>query len=149
RYYEEDDILKRLRQGERIDHFETIRRRKDGTLLDISLTISPIKDDQGRIAGASKIARDITDRKQGEAALRQSEERFRQLAEVGPQIVWLSGGQGDLEFVNQRWVDFSGLDLDATRNPERVLRHLHPEDDVLGHWQRAVEAKVPFELEAR
>ena len=69
RLEEEAEILKRIRQGERVDHFETIRRRKDGTLLDVSLTISPIKDAQGRIVGASKIARDVSDRKRIESAV--------------------------------------------------------------------------------
>ncbi|MGX9390493.1 PAS domain S-box protein [Nitrobacteraceae bacterium UC4446_H13] len=63
---EEPAILARLRKGERIDHFETIRRRKDGSLADLSLTISPIMDNEGHIIGASKIARDITARKAGE-----------------------------------------------------------------------------------
>ena len=67
---EEPNILARLRRGERVDHFETIRRRKDGTLLDISLTISPVKDADGRIIGASKIARNITERKRAEGAIR-------------------------------------------------------------------------------
>jgi PAS domain S-box-containing protein len=60
---EEPQILARIRQGERVDHFETVRRRKDGTLLDISLTVSPIVDARGTIVGASKIARDITERR--------------------------------------------------------------------------------------
>jgi two-component system, chemotaxis family, CheB/CheR fusion protein len=55
-------ILARIRYGERIDHYETVRRRKDGTLLDVSITFSPIKDERGRVVGASKIARDITER---------------------------------------------------------------------------------------
>ncbi len=63
---EEVNILERLRRGERIEHFETIRKRKDGFLLDVSLTISPIKDATGRVIGASKVARDITDRKRAE-----------------------------------------------------------------------------------
>lgn len=63
---EEPTILERLRRGERVDHYETIRRRKDGTLLDISLTVSPVKNDDGRIIGASKIARNITERKRSE-----------------------------------------------------------------------------------
>jgi len=66
---EEPNILSRLRRNERVDHFETIRRRKDGTLLDLSLTISPIKDADGNIVGASKIARDISDRKRAEKAI--------------------------------------------------------------------------------
>jgi PAS domain S-box-containing protein len=60
---EEPAILARLRRGERIDHYETVRRRKDGNLVDISLSISPIRDANGRVVGASKIARDITDRR--------------------------------------------------------------------------------------
>jgi two-component system CheB/CheR fusion protein len=62
RPHEESAILERIRRGERIDHYETARRRKDGSLVAISLTASPIKDADGRIVGASKIARDITDR---------------------------------------------------------------------------------------
>lgn len=63
---EEPSIIERIRRGESIEHFETVRRRKDGTLLDVSLTISPIRDQAGRITGASKIARDITARKAAE-----------------------------------------------------------------------------------
>ena len=76
RLSEEPHILDRLRRGERIDHFETVRMRKDGSLLDISLTISPVKDSAGRVVGASKIARDITDRKRTEAALRDAHEQL-------------------------------------------------------------------------
>jgi len=60
---EERDILTRIRRGERVDHFETVRQRKDGSLITVSLTISPVKDAQGKIVGASKIARDITEQK--------------------------------------------------------------------------------------
>ena len=67
RQSEEDDVIARIHRGERVHHFETIRRRKDGTLLPISLTISPIRDPDGVVIGASKIARDITERKQAEA----------------------------------------------------------------------------------
>ncbi|MCF6370920.1 sensor histidine kinase [Rhizobium halophilum] len=63
---EEPAILAKLRAGQKVDHFDTVRRRKDGSLLDISLTISPIKDSDGTIVGASKIARDISSRKRDE-----------------------------------------------------------------------------------
>jgi len=60
---EESEIVSRIRLGERLDHFETKRRRKDGTVIDVSLTVSPIRDGGGTIIGASKIARDITEKK--------------------------------------------------------------------------------------
>ncbi len=63
---EEPDILSRIRRGERVDHYETIRRRKDGSLVDISLTVSAVRNHEGKIIGASKIARDITERRRTE-----------------------------------------------------------------------------------
>ena len=74
RLNEEPGILARIRRGERIEHFETIRRRKDGTLLDISLTVSPVVDARGRIVGASKIARDITEQKRAQERVRHAKE---------------------------------------------------------------------------
>jgi PAS domain S-box-containing protein len=84
RWPEEDEVLARIRRGERVDHFETIRRAKDGRMLNISLTVSPVKDRSGKIVGASKVARDITDRKRTEAELERllaSEKEARQQAE--------------------------------------------------------------------
>jgi PAS domain S-box-containing protein len=72
RQSEEDEVLRKVRIGERVDHFDTVRQRKDGSLVDISLTISPVKDGRGRIIGASKIARDISERKRAEELLQES-----------------------------------------------------------------------------
>jgi PAS domain S-box-containing protein len=72
---EEPGILSRIRAGERIEHFETVRRRKDGALLDVSIAVSPIEDTRGTIVGASKITRDITERKRTEAALLETDRR--------------------------------------------------------------------------
>ncbi len=71
RWSEEEDVLRQLRRGEKVDHFETVRRRKDGTELTVSLTISPIRSASGIVIGASKIARDITAMKQAEQELAQ------------------------------------------------------------------------------
>ena len=78
RWSEEDDVLRQLRQGNRVDHFETIRRRKDGSDVPVSLTISPILSAAGVVVGASKIARDITERRQAEAERAQLLEREQQ-----------------------------------------------------------------------
>jgi diguanylate cyclase (GGDEF)-like protein/PAS domain S-box-containing protein len=78
---DEATMLERVKRGERIEHFETVRVRKDGTLLDVALTISPVKDGAGRVVGASKVARDITGRKQAEVSLRQVEEKYRAIFE--------------------------------------------------------------------
>jgi PAS domain S-box-containing protein len=66
---EEEAIIERIRRGQRVESFETVRKRKDGSLIDLSLTISPVKNGQGKIIGASKIARDITERKRSEAQI--------------------------------------------------------------------------------
>jgi PAS domain S-box-containing protein len=75
---EEPQIINRLQRGERVDHFETIRRRKDGSLIDVSLTISPVKDAHGKVIGASKIARDITERHRQEKALHEANKALAQ-----------------------------------------------------------------------
>ena len=80
RLTEEPAILSRIQSGERVDHFETVRRRKDGSLLNISLTISPVRDRNGTIIGASKIARDITDRKRIEEELLLANEDLERFA---------------------------------------------------------------------
>jgi PAS domain S-box-containing protein len=78
--HEEDEILARLGRGERVYHFETIRVTKDGRRIPISLTSSPIRDHEGRIVGASKIARDISERKQAELAVAEANEKLRSYA---------------------------------------------------------------------
>src|SRR5215469_12382653 len=81
-------ILERIRQGERIDHYETVRRAKDGRLVDISLTVSPIHDQEGRVVGASKVARDITEQIRLRAELAEERERLRvTLRSIGDGVI--------------------------------------------------------------
>lgn len=82
RHNEEPGILARIRRGERVNHFETVRQRKDGTLIDISLTISPMRNARGEIIGASKIARDISDRRRSEQALQRQTRRLATLNSI-------------------------------------------------------------------
>ena len=79
---EETDILARIGRGEPIEHFQTVRQRKDGTLLDVSVTISPVRDSAGRVIGASKVARDITAQNRAEKALRESERRYQAVSDA-------------------------------------------------------------------
>jgi PAS domain S-box-containing protein len=80
---EEDVVMSRIRAGDKVDHYETIRQRKDGTPIAISLTVSPIKNDAGTIIGASKIARDVTDRTRLESAAREHAANTQKLSDVG------------------------------------------------------------------
>jgi len=105
---EEPGILARLRHGERIDHYETVRRRKDGALLDISLTVSPIRDGSGRVIGASKIARDISDRKAAQAKLRDSERRLQDLLAAIPAAIYTTDAAGKITYFNEAAVDLAG-----------------------------------------
>ena len=83
RQQEEDEVLARIRRGDRVNHFETIRRCKDGTLVPISLTVSPVVDSSGRIIGASKIARDISERLRLEAIAREQSTITEKIGEIG------------------------------------------------------------------
>ena len=91
---EEAGILERIRRGERIDHYETVRRRKDGSLIDISLTVSPVRTPEGTIVGASKIARDISERRRAQEQqnllLREMSHRVKNLFSVTGSLVTLS-----------------------------------------------------------
>ncbi|HTL66041.1 MAG TPA: PAS domain S-box protein [Lacunisphaera sp.] len=150
RHGEEADILSRIRRGEQIENYETVRRRKDGRLIDVALTISPIKDAQGRITGASKIAHDITLRKRTEAALRASEERFRLLASQAPAGIFLSDRGGGCMFVNERWCELTGL-APGSAQGDGWTGALHPEDRdrVIRDWQEAVRSGAGSTTEFR
>jgi len=93
-------IMKQLRRGQRIKSYETTRVHKDGHLIDVSVTISPVKDKAGKVVGASVVARDITKRKQKEVALRLSEERFRVALKGAPVVVFTQ----DLE-LRYTWIN--------------------------------------------
>jgi PAS domain S-box-containing protein len=94
RHDEEPAILGRIRRGERIEHYDTVRRRKDGSYIDISLTVSPVRNAKGEIVGASKIARDITERRRAEEQqqllLREMDHRVKNLFALASSVVTLS-----------------------------------------------------------
>jgi PAS domain S-box-containing protein len=105
---EEPLILERIRRGERIDQYETVRRCKDGSTIDISLSVSPIIDATGRIIGASKIARDITERKKAEAVIEEIHQRYRQLVHGLSAAVYTCDAEGHVMLYNEAAVALWG-----------------------------------------
>ena len=129
RAHEERSILERVARGESVEHFETVRVRKDGTKIDISATISPVKDSTGTIVGASKIARDITARNRSEAALSQSNARRKfalETARLGDWELNLATLQASRSF---RHDEIFGYHTPLPEwNFETFLRHVLPDD---------------------
>ncbi|MDE1891679.1 MAG: EAL domain-containing protein [Betaproteobacteria bacterium] len=102
RQYEEQEILSKISLGERISHFETIRKRKDGRYINVSVTISPIFDEQGKIVGASKIARDITNQKKIEAELKENESRLNSIFDTTPDAIIVCNSDKIIKMANQQ-----------------------------------------------
>jgi PAS domain S-box-containing protein len=154
RLAEEPDILSRLRHGERVEHFETVRRHKDGSLVEVSVSISPIKDTTGRIIGASKIARDVGERKRAEAAVERANERLVEQAmvlELAPVLVrdmnnrivlWSSGAERLYGFSKEEALGSISHELFQTRFPvskaqfEETLRQTGQWEGELVHRKR-------------
>lgn len=125
---EEPQILARLRAGERIDHFETVRRHKDGSLIDISLTISPIIGPYGQIIGASKIARNITEQRRAHQALATATERLK-LALAAAQLGdWMWDARTDLVTVSDTAAQIFGIPAATPTSREQLRQLLEPED---------------------
>ncbi|MGZ5875197.1 MAG: PAS domain S-box protein, partial [Bradyrhizobium sp.] len=128
RHKEETAILERLRRGERIGSYETVRRHKDGSPIDVSLTVSPLKNTDGRVIGASKIARNITERLYAERALRESKARLQTAAElVGLGWSYWKPGCSDVEW-DARLKAIWGLSPGALVDLERATAAIHPDD---------------------
>ena len=147
---EEEAILQRLRAGERVEHYEAVRITKENRRVHVSLTLSPIRDSLGTVIGVSKISRDITDGKRAESALRESEERFRTVANTAPVMIWLAGADKLCTFFNQRWLDFTGRSMGEELG-EGWSCNIHPDDfdQSLATYSSAFDAREDFQMEYR
>jgi PAS domain S-box-containing protein len=120
-------ILERIARGERVEHYETVRQRKDGTLVDVSLSVSPVRDAAGNVTGASAIARDITEAKRAHEALRESQEELDRYFTLSLDLLCVADLQGYFRRLNpafERVLGFSREELMA----EPFLSFVHPDD---------------------
>jgi PAS domain S-box-containing protein len=123
-------IFQRLRRGERIEHYETRRVSKDGAHLDISLSVSPIKNESGEVMGASAIARDITGTKRAQAELKESERRFRQLAENVQDVFWITDAlTKEMIYISPAYEEIWGRSCESLyAEPRSFLQAIHKDD---------------------
>jgi PAS domain S-box-containing protein len=143
-------LLDDLRRGARIERYETQRVRKEGRHIFVSLTMSPIKDSDNRIIGASVVGRDITDRKLAERALCLSEERYRSLTLATSQIVWNTNPQGEMAEELPMWREFTGQ-MPAEIRGRGWIDALHPDDRerTADLWYRSVGSRSFYDAEFR
>src|SRR6185436_18314284 len=118
---------------------------KDRKILDVSLTISPVRDLHGNVIGASKIARDITSQKQAERIIIESEQKFRLLADSMPQFVWTADTEGTLNYFNKSVFDYSGLTPDQIIE-DGWIQIVHPDDreENIRVWMNSVKSGTDF-----
>ncbi len=119
--------MERLLAGARLQGIESIRQRRDGSTLEVSSTISLVHDAEGRPAEIALIERDVTPKKRAEAVLRESEQRFRSLADGAPALMWMCDGAGVIEFANREFATVVGF-TPQQLSGRRWVELLHPDE---------------------
>jgi len=143
---EESRILARIRCGERVEPYDTARLTKDGRTIDVSVAVSPLRDEAGRVIGASNVSHDITERKRTEAALRRSEMNFRALADNMSQLAWMCDVLGHAEWYNRRWYEFTGTTWEEMKGDGwRKIQHPAHAERVARTLERARESEDIWE----
>jgi PAS domain S-box-containing protein len=147
---EEGRLLRRVIAGKLIEHNETVRLTKEGKHIDVSLTLSPLRNWAGQIIGVSTIARDITLSRLAEASLRESEERFRLVANTAPVMIWMSGPDKLFTYFNQPWLKFTGRSIqEELGNGWAVGVHSEDLEQCLDTYRKAFDRREPFDMEYR
>ncbi len=148
---EEEQIISRLKLGERIDHYETVRLRKDGTEIDISLTVSPIKDANGRVIGASKIARNITERRRSEQRLQESMDRLSLALQAAHLGNWSWDTATDVVILSERAAEIFGIPVNQRITWTGLRGLLHQDDRELARTEveKSILAHSDYDIEYR
>ena len=144
---EEDLILGAIGRGESVALRETVRLRKDGSPINISVQVSPIRDKAGTIVGASKIARDITEELLANRSLHEAETRFSLMADHIAQLAWIADSKGVITWFNRRFFDFTGLSFEKMSGPDRGESVVHPDhrERVAAYYDAAIAAGKEWE----
>ena len=143
---EEDAILARIRAGERVGQFFTVRQHRSGELIDVSITVSPVRNAAGTIVGASNMARDVRALLEQQRRLQESEERFRMLADNMAQLAWIARPDGHIFWYNKRWYDFTGTTLAQMEGwGWRSVHHPDHVDRVVRSFREAIDAAQDWE----
>lgn len=146
RHHEEADIMARLRRGELIRDFETLRQRRDGSFVEVELTISPILGAGDTLIGAVKIVSDLTEQRTTQAALAAEESRFRTLADNISQLAWMADASGWIFWYNRRWFEYTGTTLEASQGwGWRAVHHPDHVDRVVSRISHCWQTGEPWE----
>jgi PAS domain S-box-containing protein len=133
-----------------VEHHQTVRLAKGGRQIAVMTTVSSVKDSTGKVVGFSEIVRDISDRIHTEQLLRESEARFRLVADSSPVLIWMSGTDKMCTFFNQSWLNFTGRRIEEELG-DGWTSTVHPEDlaNCLQIYSTSFDARVDFEMEYR
>ncbi|EFH85125.1 PAS domain-containing protein [Ktedonobacter racemifer] len=141
-----------LETGEPYEGEYRLKERQTGRYRWFLARLMPVRDETGQIVKRFGTATDIEEQKQAEQQLKESEENWRVLAEMVPQLVWVRRPDGPHEYTNQRWCDYTGLTLEHMRSDQWAhLQFVHPDDQESNrvHWQHALDTGAMFEHEVR
>ncbi|MEZ5655006.1 MAG: PAS domain S-box protein [Sphingobium sp.] len=152
--FEEDMILDRIKEGEQIKGFQTIRLTASGMKIPVSVTVSPVKDSNGTIIGASKIARDMRESTAIDERLKDTEQRLHMLADNISQFAWIADAEGYIFWYNRRWYDYTGTTLEdmkgwgwkAVHHPDHVDRVV---ERIQRSWDTGEEWEDVFPLRSK